>query len=79
VSYDFDGADEVCLPGETGILVRTGDVAAVVQGLLELARNAELRQRLGHHGQDFVQRNFKVEKMIDDLYQLYLKLLSQHA
>ena len=28
VAYDFDGADEICLDGQTGFLVRTGDVNA---------------------------------------------------
>lgn len=79
VSYDFDGADEVCLEGQTGFLVRTGDVAGVVRALQELARKPELRRQLGQRGQAFVQQHFKVEKMVDDLYQLYLKLLSQHG
>jgi glycosyltransferase involved in cell wall biosynthesis len=79
VSYDFDGADEVCLQGETGFLVKTGDVPAATKALLELARNADLRKRLGEKGRQFVQKNFRVEKMVDDLYQLYLKLLHQHA
>src|SRR5262249_47810212 len=29
IAYDFDGADEVCFHGETGFLVRTGDLQAV--------------------------------------------------
>jgi glycosyltransferase involved in cell wall biosynthesis len=79
VSYDFDGADEVCLEGQTGFLVRTGDVAGVVRALQELARKPDLRRQLGQQGQAFVQQHFKVEKMVDDLYELYLKLLSQHG
>jgi glycosyltransferase involved in cell wall biosynthesis len=79
VAYDFDGADEICLQGETGFLVKTGDVPAATKALLDLARNADLRKRLGEKGRQFVQKNFRVEKMVDDLYQLYLKLLHQHA
>jgi glycosyltransferase involved in cell wall biosynthesis len=79
VSYDFDGADEVCLEGQTGFLVRTGDVAGVVRALQELAGKPDLRRQLGQQGQSFVQQHFKVEKMVDDLYELYLKLLSQHG
>ena len=40
VAYDFDGADEVCLEGETGFLVRTGDVSTVTRRLLQLAGDA---------------------------------------
>jgi glycosyltransferase involved in cell wall biosynthesis len=74
VAYDFDGADEVCLEGETGFLVRTGDVATVAQRLIQLAGDAALRQRLGQRGRQFVRDNFAVEKMVNAQYHLYLKL-----
>jgi glycosyltransferase involved in cell wall biosynthesis len=74
VSYDFDGADEICLDGETGFLVRTGDTTTVTQRLLQLANDAPLRERLGRRGQQFVRENFAVEQMVDNLYHLYLKL-----
>jgi glycosyltransferase involved in cell wall biosynthesis len=74
VAYDFDGADEVCLEGETGFLVRTGDIDTVAQRLQQLASDAPLRERLGRRGQQFVRENFAVEQMVDNLYALYLKL-----
>ncbi|MGD0208047.1 MAG: glycosyltransferase family 4 protein [Verrucomicrobiota bacterium] len=74
VSYDFDGADEICLDGETGFLVRTGDTAAITQRLLQLANDAPLREQLGRRGRQFVRENFAVEQMVDNLYTLYLKL-----
>jgi glycosyltransferase involved in cell wall biosynthesis len=74
VAYDFDGADEVCLDGATGFLVRTGDVATVTQRLGQLAGDAALRERLGRRGQAFVRENFAVEHMVDSLYTLYQKL-----
>jgi len=77
VSYDFDGADEICLDGETGFLVRTGDTATVTQRLLQLANDAPLRERLGRRGQQFVRENFAVEQMVDNLYNLYLKLAAK--
>jgi len=77
VSYDFDGADEICLDGETGFLVRTGDTATVTQRLLQLANDAPLRERLGRRGQQFVRENFAVEQMVDNLYHLYLKLAAK--
>jgi phosphatidylinositol alpha-1,6-mannosyltransferase len=67
-------ADEVCLEGETGFLVHTGDTATVAQRLLQLAGDAPLRERLGRRGQQFVRENFAVEQMVDNLYALYLKL-----
>jgi glycosyltransferase involved in cell wall biosynthesis len=77
VSYDFDGADEICLDGETGFLVRTGDTATITQRLLQLANDAPLRERLGRRGRQFVRENFAVEQMVNNLYALYLKLAAE--
>jgi glycosyltransferase involved in cell wall biosynthesis len=74
LAYHFDGADEICLENKTGFLVHTGDVATVAQKLLQLANDPELRKRLGQNGRNFVRENFAVEKMVDDQYNLYLKL-----
>jgi glycosyltransferase involved in cell wall biosynthesis len=79
VSYDFDGADEICLDGETGFWVRTGNIATVTQRLLQLANDAPLRERLGRRGQQYVRENFAVEKMVDAIYNLYLKLAADHG
>jgi glycosyltransferase involved in cell wall biosynthesis len=79
VSYDFDGADEVCLDGRTGFLVRTGDVAQVTRRLRELATDANLRRQLGEAGRNLVRESFRVERMLDDLYTLYVKLARAHG
>ncbi|MGO9588315.1 MAG: glycosyltransferase family 4 protein [Limisphaerales bacterium] len=77
VSYNFDGADEICLDGETGFLVQPGDTATVTQRLLQLANDAPLREQLGRRGRQFVRENFAVEKMVDAIYNLYLKLAAE--
>jgi glycosyltransferase involved in cell wall biosynthesis len=77
VAYDFDGADEICLEGQTGFLVRTGDVPTVTQRLAQLANDPSLRQRFGLQGQAMVREQFPVERMIEQLYQLYTNLLGR--
>jgi glycosyltransferase involved in cell wall biosynthesis len=74
VAYDSDGAKEVCLESETGFLLRPGDLAGLRERLLRLALDAALRQRLGWCGQQFVRERFGVERMVDNLYQLYMRL-----
>jgi len=74
VAYDCDGAGEVCFDGRTGFLVRPGDLAGLTNRLLELANNPVLCKKLGETGRDFVRKNFAVEKMVDAIYHLYLKL-----
>ena len=74
VAFDVDGAREICLENETGFLLRPRDLPALRERLLRLAQDAPLRQRLGRRGQQFVQERFGVQRMVDDLYQLYLRL-----
>ncbi len=79
IAYDFDGADEICLENETGFLIRTGDIETAAQKLLQLARDAELRKKLGQRGQQFVKENFSVEKMVADQYSVYQKLAAERG
>jgi glycosyltransferase involved in cell wall biosynthesis len=76
VAYDCDGAREVCLDGKTGFLIRPGDLTTLKNRLLQLAGDAALREMLGRYGRQFVRENFAVEKMVDAIYYLYLKLLN---
>ena len=74
VAYDCDGAKEVCRDGETGFLVKSGDLAGLSDRVLRLANDPALRDRFGRRGQEFVRERFGVDRMVDDLYQLYLRL-----
>ena len=77
MAYDFDVAEEVCLGGQTGYLVRSGDVGMAAKKLSLLARNPELRGKFGRNGAAFVKENFSVKKMVADQYQLYQHLWSR--
>lgn len=74
VAYDCDGAREVCREGETGFLVPPGNRALLQTRLLELAADPALRLRLGRQGQALVRDWFPLERMIEDLHRLYLRL-----
>jgi glycosyltransferase involved in cell wall biosynthesis len=76
VAYDADGANEVCLSGQTGFLLPMGDRAQLISRIVQLARDPALRADLGRRGRTLVREQFGVEKMIDDLYALYRRLLS---
>jgi len=77
LACDCDGAAEVCIDGQTGFLVRAGDLDCLKSRLLELARNRDLRERFAQNGREMVQRCFSVDRMIDELHQLYLRLLAE--
>lgn len=74
IAYDCDGAREVCLENETGFLIPPGDLRQFSEKLLLLASDAARRERLGRRGQELVRENFTMEKMVDDLHALYLRL-----
>lgn len=74
VAYDCDGASEVCLPGKTGFLIAPHDTAAFTDAVCTLAKDNDLRMKLGREGQQFVKENFSVEGMIAAIEKLYLRL-----
>jgi glycosyltransferase involved in cell wall biosynthesis len=75
VAFDCDGAGEVCVDGKTGILLRSGDLAGLTKNLVELASDPARCDSLGSAGQSFVRKRFSVERMVDELHELYLDLL----
>lgn len=77
VAYNCDGASEVCIEDETGFLLPPGDVSGLTDRVIRLANDPALRERLGRRGQALVQEAFSIEKMVDDQYALYLKLMNQ--
>ena len=76
VAYDCDGSKEVCLDGRNGYVIGQRDLAGLTNRLQRLARDSELRERLGKAGREFVRENFGVEKMVDEIYALYQRLLA---
>ena len=76
VSYDVDGAREVCLDGETGFLVRSGHFKDLCEPLARLAGDAALRQRLGQEGRRRFTDQFRHETMTRRIRELYQRLLA---
>jgi glycosyltransferase involved in cell wall biosynthesis len=74
VACDCDGANEVCFPGKTGFLIPPGDVNTLAERLVQLAKDAALRERMGSCGREFVREHFAVETMVENICALYRKL-----
>jgi glycosyltransferase involved in cell wall biosynthesis len=77
VSYDIDGAREVCLDDQTGYLVRSCHFKDLVEPLHRLALDAALRQRLGQEGRRRFVDVFRHETMTRQIRTLYERVLSQ--
>jgi glycosyltransferase involved in cell wall biosynthesis len=79
VAYNCDGAGEVCLDGQTGFLIQPGDLKNLAEKIIQLANDHALREKLGRVGTVLVRKNFAVKKMVDDIYDLYLKLAAERG
>jgi glycosyltransferase involved in cell wall biosynthesis len=53
VAFDVSDTSKVVRDGETGLLVRNGDVAEFSKKLEELVRDEDLRKRLGRQAAEF--------------------------
>ena len=76
ITYDCDGAREVCRENETGFLLAPGDRRGLVGRILQLEQDPGLRSQFGDRGRALVREGFPVERMVGDLHALYLRLLA---
>jgi glycosyltransferase involved in cell wall biosynthesis len=74
IAYDCDGAREVCRDGETGFLLKAGDTQRLMDRLEQLAFDSQLRECFGARGRELVKDCFPVQRMVDELHALYLRL-----
>lgn len=77
VTFDLDGAPEVIRDGVSGYLVPAVDTNRVAERTVELLRDPERRRVFGEAGRAFATEHFSVERMIEQINNVYLELLSR--
>jgi glycosyltransferase involved in cell wall biosynthesis len=65
---------EIVIDGVTGCLVEPADDADLARGIEQLARNPELRRRMGEAGFERLCRQFSVDAMVQKTQRVYLGL-----
>ncbi len=75
VVYDVDGAPEVCIPNQTGILVKPGDIEGLRDAVDWMFEHPDERQRFGKAGYQLCVDQFDTQKMVDDLEVVYQRCL----
>jgi glycosyltransferase involved in cell wall biosynthesis len=75
VTTDVGGAADVVAAGTAGVLVPAGDLKAFADRLEELARSPERRRTLGEAGRRHVLARYSVDRLVDDVDELYRSLL----
>ena len=66
---------EVVQEGKTGLLVPPGDVDALAEAILELARHPGRARRMGLAGRQRVRERFSLEKMLEDMEELFSQVI----
>jgi len=77
VATAVGGVPELIEDGETGILVPPRNPEALAQGILRLAKDADLRQRMGKAAQERAQERFDISQTAREYEILYLRLLKE--
>jgi glycosyltransferase involved in cell wall biosynthesis len=77
VSTDVGGVRDVVRDGESGLLVPAGDVGGIATALERLVGDDELRHRFGAYGRVDVRGKYAVDRLLDDVDQLYRRLLER--
>jgi glycosyltransferase involved in cell wall biosynthesis len=71
VATRVGGIPEVVEDGVSGFLVARGDTAALAEKFAMLARDPDLRQRLGHAGRRRAEAEFDLRRNVDLMIDLY--------
>jgi glycosyltransferase involved in cell wall biosynthesis len=76
VATRVGGVPDVLRDGTDGFLVEAGATDELADRLAELARDPALRARMGKQGRDRVLSRYAVDRLVDDVDELYRALLS---
>ncbi len=76
VAFDIGGINEAVCNGETGLLVKRGDIDALADALTALLSDRSLRNRLGINGRKFVSENFTWDKCAAGMLNVYREALN---
>jgi glycosyltransferase involved in cell wall biosynthesis len=79
VATRVGGVPDVVREGEDGFLVEAGATEELADRLARLARDPELRRRMGQEGRKRVVPRYAVDRLVDDVDRLYRSLLSVAA
>ena len=75
ISFAIDGAPEVVISGQTGLLVPLNDINALAEAMVELGQNSELRAQLGRNGRQLCLGRFDYRMMVEQIEAVYNELL----
>jgi glycosyltransferase involved in cell wall biosynthesis len=75
VATATDGARELIVSGETGLLVPVDDVQTIAETVIRLLTDDKQRVLLGSNAQATAQKTFSLDRMISDTEQIYREVV----
>jgi glycosyltransferase involved in cell wall biosynthesis len=76
VSTKVGGIENIVIPGQTALLSETNNHVTLANNLLRLVEDEDLRAEFGSDGWSFVKQKFHYERLVNDMAQLYTRLLN---
>ena len=74
VATPVGGIPEVVIHQETGFLVAVEDVQALGDVIFKLLQNPLLKNEIGNKGLEMVRKDFSLEKMCEEVFDIYQKV-----
>lgn len=76
ISFAIDGAPEVCIHEDTGLLVEHRNIEQLSSAMLRIATDADLRKRLGENGRNRFTEQFRHQNMTARIREVYQQVLA---
>lgn len=79
VASRVDSLPEIVVDGDTGYLVRAGDVEEFAERLVRLAGDLDLRLRMGVNARQRAEDEFSIRRMVDETVEVYQRVVGAVA
>jgi len=79
VATDVGGIRELIDDGDSGFIVPSEDVDAMVKKVSLLLDSPELRRKIGQTGREKMMREFTIERMVNALQDVYETCLAERS
>jgi colanic acid/amylovoran biosynthesis glycosyltransferase len=77
VSTTHSGIPELVQNGKSGYLVPERSVRELTKYIEILARDVDLRNKMGLYGKEYVYKYFNIDKLNDELYNMYKRIINE--
>lgn len=75
IAYDVDGTREVCIDGQTGRLIRPGDLKSLREATEWIMMHEAERIEMGRAGREMCRVKFSAEEMVRQLESIYARVI----